>query len=150
MNCFNKKRISLYIGIATTAILGMYFFIFHYGLSSNSSDWANLGSYFSGMLLPILTFINILVLIEISVWLSKEDGNRALLRFSIDEIRRLNDTIDKAIVPDVLNAISMNAASTPIVRATCYIESFLRTQLSLFGLDEDSKEVDEIKNSILV
>ncbi|MBQ6378131.1 MAG: hypothetical protein IJJ56_04985 [Prevotella sp.] len=145
MNCINKKKISLYIGLATAAILGMYFFIFHYELSSNSSDWANLGSYFSGMLLPILTFVNILVFIEISIWLSKEDGNRALRQFRIDEIRRLNDELDKAIVPDTSSAISINAASAPIVRATCYIESFLRTKLALFNLDADSKETDEIK-----
>lgn len=145
MNGINKKKISLYIGMVTAAILGMYFFIFHYGLSSNSSDWANLGSYFSGLLLPILTFVNILVFIEISVWLSKEDGNRALRQFRIDEIRRLNDVIDKAIVPDALGTTSINAASAPIVRATCYLESFLRTQLPLFGLKTDSKEADEIK-----
>ena len=90
-------------------------------------------------------FINILVFIEISVWLSKEDGNRALRQFRIDEIRRLNEVIDKAIVPDALNAMSINAASAPIVRASCYLESFLRTQLSLFCLETDSKEADEIK-----
>ena len=97
------------------------------------------------MLLPILTFVNILVFIEISVWLSKEDGNRTLRQFRIDEIRRLNDVIDKAIVPDALNAMSINTASAPIAHATCYLESFLRTQLSLFGLDTNSKEADEIK-----
>lgn len=145
MNGINKKKISLYIGMVTAAILGLYFFIFHYGLSYNSSDWANLGSYFSGLLLPILTFVNILVFIEISVWLSKEDSNRALRQFRIDEIRRLNEVIDKAIVPDASNAMSINTASAPIVRAFCYLESFLRTQLSLFDLETDSKEADEIK-----
>lgn len=53
-------------------ILLPYFIVFYQKeISINISDWGSFGNYINGLLMPILSFINILVLIKVSNSVSK-------------------------------------------------------------------------------
>ena len=43
-----KKYISLSITLLIVFVLGLYWKVFHDGLSNNSTDWGNFGGYFKG------------------------------------------------------------------------------------------------------
>ena len=72
-----KKYISLSITLLIVFVLGLYWKVFHDGLSNNSTDWGNFGGYFNGVLTPILTIINIFVFVSISMKISMLDDKRA-------------------------------------------------------------------------
>ncbi|MEL4243382.1 hypothetical protein [Shewanella xiamenensis] len=55
-----KLTVKHWAGLLTVVfllLLGPYFFKFHYGLSGNSQDWANFGTYIGGTLGPIGAFL---------------------------------------------------------------------------------------------
>lgn len=49
--------------VAMISVLAMYFYIFNGGLSSNSTDWANFGSYVGGLTTPVLSFCALVALL---------------------------------------------------------------------------------------
>ncbi|ENY3129621.1 hypothetical protein ACFXAP_003699 [Vibrio cholerae] len=73
-----NKNYSFFVIILITIAIGLmgpYLFIFNGGLSNNSSDWGSFGSYFGGVLSPILSFFTIIVLI-----ITSDDQKRLLSR----------------------------------------------------------------------
>ena len=48
------------------ATMLLYWSVFRFGLSTQMSDWGNFGSYFSGLIMPILTAINITVFVKMT------------------------------------------------------------------------------------
>lgn len=65
MSLFAKLLIS--IGCFGVLLLVLYFSVFHDGLSTNSADWANFGSFFSGCITPVLTALNIWIFYKLTV-----------------------------------------------------------------------------------
>ena len=159
-----KKYILLVIILlmATSIVLGMYWMVFHEGFSYNSADWGNFGSYFNGLMMPILTFVNILVFVSISMKISSLDDKRAekeaegqkslmLMQFRKKEIDNFERVLNEALVPSSQFVISKEALARPIVLADLYLHSFLKSKLSLFNLTdncETTQFVSELKRKI--
>ena len=148
--------------MATSIVLGMYWMVFHEGFSYNSADWGNFGSYFNGLMMPILTFVNILVFVSISMKISSLDDKRAekeaegqkylmLMQFRKKEIDNFERVLNEALVPSSQFVISKEALARPIVLADLYLHSFLKSKLSLFNLTdncETTQFVSELKRKI--
>lgn len=159
-----KKYILLVIILlmATSIVLGMYWMVFHEGFSYNSADWGNFGSYFNGLMMPILTFVNILVFVSISMKISSLDDKRAekeaegqknlmLMQFRKKEIDNFERVLNEALIPSTQFALSKEALARPIVLADLYLHSFLKSKLSLFNLTdncETTQFVSELKRKI--
>lgn len=86
---------------------GAYLFYFHDGLSFDQNDWGNFGAYFSGILMPILTAINIYVFIRLTIEIEdrserkrqaelKTQKDIQLLKLQFAEIKKLNDALECA------------------------------------------------------
>ena len=134
--------------MAASIVLGMYWMVFHEGFSYNSADWGNFGSYFNGLMMPILTFVNILVFVSISMKISSLDDKRAekeaegqkslmLMQFRKKEIDIFERVLNEALIPSSQFVISKEALARPIVLADLYLHSFLKTKLSLFNLADN-------------
>lgn len=159
-----KKYILLAIILLMTIfiVLGMYWIIFHDGLSNNSEDWGNFGSYFNGLLTPILTFINIFVFVSISMKLSVLDDKRAekesegqktlmLMQFRKKEIDSFEMVLNQALIPSSQFVTSKEVLARPIVLADLYLQTFLKSKLSLFNLTANSEiaqSISELKNEL--
>lgn len=161
-----KKYILLVIIllVAVSIVLGMYWMVFHEGFSYNSADWGNFGSYFNGLLMPILTFVNIFVFVNISMKLSSLDDKRAekeakgqknliLMQFRKKEIDNFERVLNEALIPSSKFVISKEALARPIVLADLYLHSFLKSKLSLFILTdncETTQLVSELKRKLSI
>lgn len=159
-----KKYILLVIIllVALSIVLGMYWMVFHEGFSYNSADWGNFGSYFNGLLMPILTLVNIFVFVSISMKLSALDDKRAekeaegqknlmLMQFRKKEIDNFERILNEALIPSSQFVISKEALARPIVLADLYLHSFLKSKLSLFNLTDNCKTtqfVSELKRGL--
>ncbi len=152
-----KKYISLSITLLIVFVLGLYWKVFHDGLSNNSTDWGNFGGYFNGVLTPILTIINIFVFVSISMKISMLDDKRAdresqgqkdlmLMQFRKIEIDNFEKVMDEALVPSLQLAISKEALARPIILADMYLQTFLKSKLSLFNLSEENEVTQSILN----
>lgn len=70
------KELVVAVIVVSIGLLLFYIYSFKSGkLSSDSSDWANLGSYFSGLISPVIGFITILLLFK--TYKSQKDELRA-------------------------------------------------------------------------
>lgn len=159
-----KKYILFVIILLVTAsiVLGMYWMVFHEGFSYNSADWGNFGSYFNGVLMPILTFANIIVFVNISMKLSVLDDKRAekeaegqknlmLMQFRKKEIDNFERILNEALIPSSQFVISKEALARPIVLADLYLHSFLKSKFSLFNLTDNCETiqfVSELKREL--
>lgn len=159
-----KKYILLAIILlmATSIVLGMYWMEFHEGFSYNSADWGNFGSYFNGLMMPILTFVNILVFVSISMKISSLDDKRAekeaegqknlmLMQFRKKEIDNFERVLNEALIPSTQFALSKEALAGSIVLADLYLHSFLKSKLSLFNLAdncETTQFISKLKREI--
>lgn len=141
--------------VAASIVLGLYWMVFHEGFSYNSADWGNFGSYFNGLLMPILTFVNIIVFVSISMKLSALDDKRAekevegqknlmLMQFRKKEIDNFERVLNEALIPSLQFVISKEVLARPIVLADMYLHSFLKSKLSLFNLTEDSETTQSV------
>lgn len=141
--------------VAASIVLGVYWMVFHEGFSYNSADWGNFGSYFNGLLMPILTFVNIFVFINISMKLSALDDKRAeeeaegqknlmLMQFRKKEIDNFERVLNEALVPSSQFVISKEALARPIILADMYLQTFLKSKLSLFNLSEENEITQSI------
>lgn len=86
------KRFKLFIYIAIVLcsffVIGFYFIHFHGDLSCQQKDWSDFGTYVNGLLTPLLAIINIVVLVELTIAISKIDNNR-----SREEIKAQKDLL---------------------------------------------------------
>lgn len=150
-----SKIVGIIIAVSIVLTVGAYFLIFNQGLSHSTQDWANFGGYLGGILAPIFTILNIAVFIRMTNAIDKSDETRKnkeleyqkrliLTQIRQEELNSLTDILNKALVLEA-NILSSNI-TTPIVNATTYIESFLRTKHSLFPIDENSELTQKMLN----
>ncbi len=86
-----KSYLYLIVVISFLLIVLPYFIVFFKnGISTNINDWGAFGNYLNGLLMPILSFINILVLISVSNSVSK-------LSMQDKEHKKKLETINKEI-----------------------------------------------------
>lgn len=147
-----------YIGFAIlmVAALALYWSVFRCGLSTNTVDWGSFGSYFSGLLLPILTAINILVFVKMTKEISLIDDKRAksainsqkeitLMQFRKKEIETFERYVYNAMYPTPPVIRSKAALAMPIGIANLYLKTFLESKLNLFSLSEESETAKSIQ-----
>lgn len=143
-----SKIVGITIAVSIVLTVGVYFLIFNQGLSHSTQDWANFGGYLGGILAPIFTILNIAVFIRMTNAIDKSDETRKnkeleyqkyliLTQIRQEELNYLTNILNKALVLEA-NTMASNIM-TPIVNATTYIESFLRTKHSLFPINENSE-----------
>lgn len=62
-----KKQIYILVAISTVVILLPYILQFMgSGVSSNTADWSNFSTYISGLIMPILTIANLMILVNVN------------------------------------------------------------------------------------
>lgn len=143
--------------VALIGVSILYFARFHYGITNDINNWGNVGSFFGGVITPIMSAINIIVFIEISLQISKWDDKRAeenaksqktllLMQFRKKEIENFENVMNEAFVPRVEMSFNAQVKAIPIVYASLYVQSFLTTKLNLFELKEDDEIVKKIIN----
>ncbi len=159
-NC-GIRTINALILISIVVILTFYFAVFHEGISHDQSLWGDFSTYFSGLIMPILSIINIYVFIKLTRSISDEDGRRAkiqiqvqknmtLMQLRVNEIRELDKMLSSAFVPSKEDVIDSYRS---IVVCIAYLDNFIHTRLSLFGLDEKSElfqSLNELYNGISI
>lgn len=72
-------KITIYLAIAlcTTLVIGFYFWNFHGDFSCQAKDWSDFGTYINGLLMPLLAIINIVILVELTIAISRINENRS-------------------------------------------------------------------------
>lgn len=62
-----RKQIYILVAISTVVILLPYILQFMgTGVSSNTADWSNFSTYLSGLIMPILTIANLMILVNVN------------------------------------------------------------------------------------
>ena len=74
-----NKRYLYYAAIFlfVALVFGIYFSMFNGNLSDDSYIWSNFGNYINGFLTPLLTIINIVVFIELTIAISNIEEQRS-------------------------------------------------------------------------
>ena len=149
-----NKKFSVIIILSITIVLSLYFYMFHNGLSSNSTSWSEFGDYINGVLTPILTILNIYVFVKLTNSISERDSVRSeremsyqkqivLMQFRKDEIDSFLKIMNDALV--IKKETDVYELSEPVMYAMNYLETFATTKLSLFNLNEESDVARSIK-----
>ena len=125
------ENVSIYLVCGGTMIallltLGLYFYNFHGDFSLEQSDWGAFATFFSGILTPLLSFLNVIIFIKLTFSLEKERDEKnekslkikrqeSLLQIRIEKIKNFDNAIKKTIsfstVPDV-NLIKIATSET--------------------------------------
>lgn len=81
------------LGVTLVAILTTYFVVFNGKLSVASQDWASFGGYVSGIMMPILTSINIWVFVNLTRAIDNNNETRIKDKATIEESRYKEEVI---------------------------------------------------------
>ncbi|WP_270547273.1 hypothetical protein [Butyricimonas paravirosa] len=143
----NIKLIGFIIIGGSIFTLLPFLYKFH-GESLNDFEyWSSLGSYFSGILIPILTTINIWVFIKLTQAINNDDEQRK--KKELDYQRKLIITQIRQQELDHFSKIMNNALvlkfeihtvniTTPISIAHTYLESFIKGKADIFPIINDN------------
>lgn len=132
----------LVFAVSSTAVITLY--CSKYSLTN---QMATFSAYYSGIIMPILTLINIAILVWLTITVDQNDATRneknviyqkkiALMQLRKDEIFELSKVLNSSL--DVRISTNLLEMSQPIVFATTYLETFANTKLKIFSLSEDS------------
>ena len=155
----NKKTsyiIVTIIIVVFVSVLAVYFAIFRFGLSHSSTTWSEFGGYVSGILMPILTAINIFVFVKLTNAISEKDSIRSekellfqkqltLMQFRKKEIDEFEARTNSVFSFDDVN--TTKAMISKVNNIVIYLGTFQSTKLALFGYSEDSeikKDIDKL------
>ena len=156
----NTKRISIAILIAIIVLILLltpYILMFkNHSLSTDTNEWGSFGSYLSG----IISVMNLIIFIYITLYITKIDDNRSnleirtqklltLTQFRQNELEKLTNELSKAIDSDgteELSAIVYRQTS-----ASIYLTNFFNQKSYLFPVLRNPKYFDlqdKISNTI--
>ena len=130
------KLIWIIITICTITTLSCYFAFFNTYFSNNQQDWAAFGSYFSGIMMPILTSINIWVFIQLTSFIHKEDKSSAEKELAFQR-KTLNINILTAEINyfnNIYSKIGLGGNDIERLNTIASIESYLTTFKESKGL----------------
>ncbi len=152
-----NTRIALIITIATLIVINLFLTFV------NPSSWIEFSVFFNGVLMPILTAINVFVFVKLTNIISKKEEIRSekelsyqkqllLMQFRKAEIEAFEKTIDNVFLfKNVAEYTDYTSdVSFSVMNALVYLNSFLNTKLSLFNLDKNSKVAIDITNYSLL
>ncbi len=163
-----KKKVYIIVFLATLIVLVLYFYRFHEGLSDSQSDWGNFASFITGLITPILAFLNILVFIDLTRSIEKNrqrseqekienekkrhnqelqhQKDLILFQLRVDEINRLDKTIGDALTPSEIRY--KDNIPHPVIYALTYVNSFLVTKIQLFHFSSKKQQEEFEKHFI--
>ena len=72
-----QRNVVIAIASVIVLVVGFYFYHFNGSISQDSSSWSNFGNYINGVLMPVLTVINIYVFIKLTTEISKLEERRS-------------------------------------------------------------------------
>ncbi len=129
-------------GIFIVIFLLLYFVIFHSGLSNNSNDWGNFGSYIGGISTLILSAAAIYMTWNVFIKEQKAKKRQEVLKRVIERI----DNIDK-LRQEITILTKNNGFSKDEIKG---IESRIRLQCKIIKsiINEDIQNKDEFLNSL--
>lgn len=152
-----NTRIALLITIATLIVINLFLTFV------NSSSWIEFSVFFNGVLMPIITAINVFVFVKLTNIISKKEEIRSekelsyqkqllLMQFRKAEIEAFEKTIDNVFLfKNVAEYTDYTSdVSFSVMNALVYLNSFLNTKLSLFNLNKNSKVAIDITNYSLL
>lgn len=154
--------ISIVIGISVLAIV-IPFILNFFGstISHDSKDWQAFGSYFNGMISPILAILNLIVLIRINSTVASfnikdfDTKHKSQINQIFEEddfsIELSEDLSEKAISKKVLKYIQQIEETFDMLRdSNNALESDLKTLLSTIGVNDDNyKKIPYYKNQFI-
>lgn len=83
-----KRELQIYIGLAIIlTILPLCFYILKFsgnGFSNDITIWSNFATYFTGFTTPILSILNLIVLVRLTLSISNHDNDRMLIQLRYD------------------------------------------------------------------
>lgn len=150
-----NKRYLYYAAIFlfVAIVFGIYFCMFHGDLSDDSYIWSNFGNYINGFLTPLLTIINIVVFIELTIAISNIEEHRSekalenekqLLLMQLKK-QELDTFIRQMIKIDDYN--TREEGIKAIRPVTYYLQAFEKTGLKYFDLKENHEHVAQLLRS---
>ena len=161
-----QRNVIIAIVFVVILVVGFYFYHFNGSISQDSNSWSNFGNYINGVLMPVLTAINIYVFIKLTREVSKLEERRSenamskenerieremqherellLLQFRKQEldvfIKQMNRILDNSSGPIKIESLQQVAD---------YLKSFSETGLKWFNLENYEITKNEI-NSLWV
>ena len=81
------RNVLVCIILVSLCVIAFYLYVFHDGLSEDSSVWSNFGDYINGVLTPILTAINIYVFIKMTIAISNLEERRTKNALAFEDAR---------------------------------------------------------------
>ena len=152
-----NTRIALLITIATLIVINLFLTFV------NSSSWIEFSVFFNGVLMPILTALNVFVFVKLTNIISKKEEIRSekelsyqkqllLMQFRKAEIEVFEKSFDNVFLfKNVAEYTDYTSdVSFSVMNALVYLNSFLNTKLSLFNLNKNSKVAIDITNYSLL
>ena len=150
------EKVSIYMVCGCTMIallftLGLYFYNFHGDFSLEQSDWGAFATFFSGILTPLLSFLNVIIFIKLTFSLEKERDEKNekslqikrqenLLQIRIEKIKKFDNAIKNAIILNKgVDSNSINIAASETLSLSIELDLF-------FDLDKNAKL--EFKNRL--
>lgn len=154
----------LLILIGASIVFVTYFYFFHGVASTNSQDWASFGNYISGVLMPLLTAINIWVFVRLTQTINQsqnefqkyesirqderhknelEQQRRLIItQMRQTEITQLSRTLDRSFIPESSSCSDMQfmclSTKNNLNKSLIEIDSFLNEKQNIFPLDHNS------------
>ncbi len=103
----NKFWVIIFASIC--GCLGLYFWCFNGELSLNSQDWAAFSTYFNGIIMPILTIINIFVFIKLTIAIDNKQTERHTKEINFQQKQILTNMRQNEIdfLVSILNEVGM-------------------------------------------
>jgi len=168
----NIRNISIIIGVASVALISLYFIFFHGNFSDDSNSWSNFGNYYNGVLTPLLTALNIYVFYILTKTISEIEESRRNRELSQEqqylekELEQAKKRFDEErkhekelillqlrkqeldmFIKQVNKMFDYNSKSDHInslQQVADYLRSFSETGLKWFDINDNGKTKNEI------
>lgn len=131
-----EKIAGICIAGLSFVLISVYFLNFSLGLSSDSSDWGNFGSYIGGAITPLLTLFNIWLFYKLTIVVEDKNSERDI-RNKIYESQGVITQMRMRLYEDVRPLINE-------VKSDIYVNRFTQSRLT-----ELKKRLMEIDSSLL-
>lgn len=158
-----QRNVIIAIVFVVILVVGFYFYHFNGSISQDSDSWSNFGNYINGVLMPVLTIINIYVFIKLTTEVSKLEERR-----SENAMSKENERIERGMQHEremlllqlrkqeldvfikQMNRIFDNSSDSISVEAlqqvADYLHSFGETGLKWFNLENYEITKNEINS----
>lgn len=154
-----KKYVYGTIIVCLILVVFLYLGHFHNGLSNQMHDWSDFGNYFTGLLSPLLTIINIVVLVELTIAVSDADksrtsaGIKAQKDLLLLQMRRQSIESFSQIMNHYFNNKYLEEDTKRVVaHVSEYLQTFIKTDLQYFDFGEKTNivkhKIDSLKLNI--